>query len=252
MDSTEERKTRYRDLVRRVRDSYKNGFQELIWCDACEEINLWTYWQGRNFGEVQILVAGQDWGAPELPEAASVMENVRRMNRGEKVSYMDGNKSLTDRNLIRLFASIGCPLPEDGTADGRVFFTNLVLGYWQGTISGGLKSGWIQKDAPFFRELAEILDPKVIICLGKETFRGVLKAFGAPIPRSLTCFNDFLEGCDNPVIVDRNGKDLFVFASAHPGALGVMNRNRGTETHEDKLYRLKKDWEKIGKVMKSL
>ncbi len=36
----------------------------LTWYDNCEEINLWTYWQGRGSLDAKIMLVGQDWGSP--------------------------------------------------------------------------------------------------------------------------------------------------------------------------------------------
>ena len=37
----------YRQLIADVRTAYQSEQRELKWCDECQEINLWTYWQGR-------------------------------------------------------------------------------------------------------------------------------------------------------------------------------------------------------------
>ena len=89
-----------------------------------------------------------------------------------------------------------------------LFFTNICLGYRSQGASGKLKPEWIKKDIGYLKELIEILEPKVIICLAK-------------------------------------GKVVTVFAMAHCGAVGTMNRNRGALTGDDKLALQKKDWSAI-------
>ena len=48
------KQSKYRNLIERVKTSYpaRNPSDDgneprLYWCDDCEEINLWTYWQGK-------------------------------------------------------------------------------------------------------------------------------------------------------------------------------------------------------------
>jgi len=48
-------------------------------------------------------------------------------------------------------------------------------------------------------------------------------------------------------------KELIVFALAHCGAIGTMNRNRGNESDEkvkaDRLFLQKKDWKRVEKYI---
>ena len=116
----------YRQLIDDVRTAYRSAQRELKWCDECQEINLWTYWQGRGHLDARIMLVGQDWGCPWDAGAAEVMRNVQAMNRGQSIGYMRENENPTDRNLIELFRSIGFDILTD---DSRLFFTNFVMGY---------------------------------------------------------------------------------------------------------------------------
>ncbi len=60
---TMSKEIRYKNLVAKAKASYPvyDGNQELqpnelYWCKECEEINLWTYWQGRNHLDADILL----------------------------------------------------------------------------------------------------------------------------------------------------------------------------------------------------
>lgn len=49
-----EKRNRYQELVEKAKDRYQKnnigGNQEsLLWCPERNEINLWTYWQGREY-----------------------------------------------------------------------------------------------------------------------------------------------------------------------------------------------------------
>ena len=95
----------------------------------------------------------------------------------------------------------------------------------------------------YFIELANIIEPKVIICLGRSTFEGVLSAFGAILPSRIKDYNSFIESPNNPVAVTlESGETAYVFALAHCGAMGTLNRNGKKSTDLEKQLA---DWRKI-------
>ena len=235
----------YQDLIKRVKNSYPlresadDGTQlRLFWCDDCKEINLWNYWQGRGHLNAKIMLVGQDWGCPWDEDYQDTMEQIRKANRNEPYQYLQNNPSLTDANLTRLFRVLGYditkPCPE-------LFFTNLVLGYRSKGLSGGYRKAWADQDKGYFEELANIIEPNVILCLGRSTFEGVLAAFGVkPI---IEDYNEFIESASNPTDVNlESGKRVSVFALAHCGAMGTLNRNRKKNTD---LTRQIEDWHRI-------
>lgn len=246
----ESKKERYRDLISQVSKSFdpydpavSKEELELFWCDDCREINLWTYWQGRNQLDAEILLVGQDWGSPWDDSAGPTMEQIARANRGEEYDYLHNNPSITDDRLIKLFREIGYEVryPCKG-----VFFTNFVLGYRNKGLSGGFQKAWAEHDKGYFRELTNIIEPKVILCLARSTFEGVLSAFGVKLRPGIGNYNQFIESNRNPVCVELDsGKKVHVFALAHCGALGTMNRNRGMEKTADVLEVQKRDWGRI-------
>jgi hypothetical protein len=241
---------RYRALVAKVTNSYEayapdesNEKLRLCRCEDCQEINLWTYWQGRNQLNADILLVGQDWGSPWDDSAKVTMEQVRLSNRNLPYDYLHNNPSITDDRLIKLFREIGYEVryPCDG-----VFFTNFILGYRNKGLSGGYQKAWADHDKGYFQELANIMEPKVILCLARSTFEGVLSAFDVKLRPGIGNYNQFIESRRNPVAVTlENGKTAYVFALAHCGALGTLNRNRGKEKNEDVLAIQKQDWKRI-------
>ena len=66
-----------------------------------------------------------------------------------------------------------------------------------------------------FKELVEILEPRVIICLGKETFRGVRKAFHITCDLDQGSYNQFITKSNPHKITLENGKSIYIFAMAH-------------------------------------
>ena len=170
-NDTVSKEIQYQELIADVQKAYLSESRELRWCKECKEINLWAYWQGRGHLDADIMLVGQDWGCPWDTPSVATMKNVCDMNCENAVSYMRGNDSITDRNLIQLFRTIGFDILSD---DPKLFFTNLVMGYrLQGT-SGGFKATWANADAPFFRRLVDIIHPSVLFCLGKDTASRVM------------------------------------------------------------------------------
>ena len=239
----------YRALISDVKGFYEaqaklheNEPVYLTWCDSCKEINLWTYWQGRGNLDAEIMVVGQDWGSPK--EGSEILKNIREINDGVRTDYHFDEHNPTDRNLAELCCSIGIPIPS-GKSDPRLFFTNFVLGYRNQGLTGGFKSSWIRENEGFFLRLAEIVDPRIIICLGRNVFTGVTRSLGKPV--RIWSYNAFVTGSQNPVSVTLpGGKESYVFALAHCGAIGTLNRNRLHDPYGLTGIELqKKDWSRI-------
>lgn len=245
---TEEKEHRYSDLVSRASKSYPPRNPEddtkelrLYWCDDCEEINLWTYWQGRKHLDAKIMVVGQDWGSPWDKASQATMTEIRKANQNQPYAYLHHNPSLTDANLTRLFAAIGYEDISVPCTD--LFFTNLVLGYRNRGLSNGYKKTWAEHDKGYFKELANIIEPKVILCMGRSTFDGVLSAFGVRLASKIRSYNAFIESSDNPIEVSlESGRTAYVFALAHCGAMGTLNRNGKKSTGLEKQL---DDWRRI-------
>ncbi len=246
---TEGKEKAYQALISDVKTFYEaQGKQHdnepvyLTWCDACKEINLWTYWQGRGNLDAEIMVVGQDWGTPD--KGSPILNNICEINRKLRTDYHFDEHNPTDRNLEKLFCSIGISIPS-GTRDPRLFFTNFVLGYRNQGLTGGFKSRWIRENEGFFLRLAEIVEPKIIICLGRNVFTGVTRSLGKPV--RIRNYNAFVTGSQNPVSVTLpGGKASHVFAMAHCGAMGTLNRNRLHDTEGLTGIELqKKDWRRI-------
>lgn len=239
------KKAAYQALVAQVRNYYESCPNDLCWCEDNQEINLWAYWQGRNNLDAKILLVGQDWGCPFDPSSSSTMSNIREMNAGKQVSYMLENKSITDQNLICLFREIGYDISTPQVRNKNLFFTNLVLGYRTKGSSGGFRKSWAKHDAPYFAQLAEIIQPEYILCLGKETFEGVLTAFHHSLSPKIGAYNSFIENERNPVTICLSSqKPVRIFALAHCGKLGTLNRNRRIQDKTSLQLQIN-DWHKI-------
>ena len=243
----EPKEVRYRQLIADVKTSYQMApasacpeERGLYWYDACQEINLWTYWQGRGCLDAEIMLVGQDWGNPwELP----IQPVLRKLDSpGTVRNYMEENKNPTDNNLAKLFLELGYDITKPCD---KLFFTNFVLGYRNYKISGGFQRAWAQHDEKFFSRLVDIINPKVILCLGKSTYRAVMLALDPGKKVRIGEYNAFITGPNNPQAVQSEaGRNIQVFALAHCGAIGTMNRNRGSKGARE-LDLQKEDWRKI-------
>lgn len=220
------------------------------WCEDCREINLWTYWQGRL--DAKIMLVGQDWGSPWDDVSIATMERIRRANESSMEQFfpiLSGkNVNPTDSNLEKLFHVLGYDVTKK---EPDLFFTNFILGYREHGTSGGFRQKWLRDDAPYFKRLAEIVEPETIICLGKNTFEGVMFALTGKMER-IRGFNRFLDSGDNyRTIAFPSGKPVRVYAVAHCGTIGTMNRNRGKKAQDGSSLSSRdiavqmQDWQRI-------
>lgn len=213
------REERYAWLVSEARASYPQAGQsgELVWCGACrEEINLWTYWQGRGCLDPDILVVGQDWGNPDTPEGRSCLEALKT-GRAD----LSGSAFPSDKRLAELFKAVwpDSDLGDIGQKCERLFFTNLVLGYRTGKNTGPLRAAQFKHDLGYFKTLVRILRPRAVICLGQKTFTYALRAFGERM--------DFPDGYISALDAHENYIDLDgtrFYGMSHCGNYGCINR----------------------------
>lgn len=237
----------------------------------CKEINLWTYWQGRNFfnqdkiREIKYLVVGQDWGNPFNLEDP-IMKNIIDINNGkEGVHYFSNvdKKQIcdTDANLITLFRELG--YKEDRQIDKRefdeLFFTNFCLGYRTGNQSGGMtgKQMMSNNNEKYFLKLCELLRPKNIICLGRDTFESVCMSLGANVPEMKDGYNAYLDikkkKKDEKPYEEANYGDnekgeiikSRIYGMSHCGNLGLYNRKPEKMTREKRMELQISDWKRI-------
>lgn len=170
-----------------------------------------------------MLLVGQDWGCfrPEFTLGA-----MRKVHPDQKLydRKCNGDKnSETDRTLCELFAELGYDIATDGD-DSRypgdirdLFFTNFVLRYRCGNISGRPDSVWKiwqGNCAGYFQRLVQIIRPKVILCLGKNVYNSIAAVAGCPgVNRDYGLFVE-----KGPRQMDFGDVTAWVFPLFHPGA----------------------------------
>ena len=213
--------------------------------NICEEINLYTYWQGFGYAKktpkIKYLLVAQDWGnffdAPD--EFKSI---VTKMNEGEKIFPAVGNDT-TSVNLVELFKVLGRDVTKP-CAD--VFFTNFCLGYRLGQNSGGMTKELMMRDADLFCNLCEILEPENILCLGRLTSECVYESLtGEPfgeIYGDAKSYNDFLDNHPQIVVHYGDGGTSNFYPLAHCGFYGTRNRSHDKQ---------RQDWQRIRELQSS-
>ena len=245
----EDKSREYRNLVAKVKLKYRENpicksNLRLCWCDLvpgedlCQEINLWTYWQGFGYAKetphIKYMLIGQDFGPPEKEEAKGTIANIREMNRGKEVMFhnnvdLTSRDSQTDANIIQYFSWIGKP-EIDKHRYSDLFFCNCNLGYRKDTYSGNMTRKILANDSLEIKRLIDIIKPDNIICLGLDTSVVVIRAL-----------IDARFNCSTLAALIGDGKpyrygDANIYPMAHPGYWGTMNRG---------IENVKKDWMRI-------
>lgn len=258
----------YKNLVERAKKQYTEYRDDLATgngvklfastingVNVCNEINLYTYWQGFGYAEktpnIKYLLVAQDFGN-FFNASPDYYAQIEKMNEtGEWIpAYEEVPEGLgTNDNLFRLFKVLDRDLLK---LNDDVFFTNFCLGYRFGKETGGMTKKLMMHDADLFRELCEILEPENILCLGRITSECVYKTLTEePFKKVFgdsKNYNDFLDNHQQVVITYGNGKTSKFYPLAHCGYMGTMNRNRGynlPEIKADILFKQREDWQKI-------
>lgn len=257
----QEKSEKYKDLIEEVKADYKqreidsakdnnNNNLGLRWCDYCNEINLWTYWQGYGYADktpnVKIMVVGQDFGNPDGPfSKGNNIRHILSASDGSDIQYLGGiyDKDIaeTDSNLVDIFKEV-LDIDIRNKRHPELFFTNFCLGYRTGNDTGGMTSSIMMKDAEYFKRLCNIIAPEKIICLGLLTYEYVVFALKGTIPQ-INGYNNLLDKCV-PEVISFGKKECRIYASAHTGYYGMLNRSKNADKEARKKLVIN-DWKKI-------
>jgi len=201
--------------------------------NICQEINLYTYWQGLGYAEktphIKYLLVAQDWG-----NCFGDNSRINEINAGNKnLPYFDKTDSITDKHLIELFKILG--YKDIMTHHEELFFTNFCLGYRSGNDGGGMTKKMMLNDGTEFKKLCEILEPENILCLGKITFESVFESLTGEKIKIFGGYDKFIEQ-NNFFPATCGTIQSKIFPLVHCGGMGTAYRN---------LEKQKQDWKKI-------
>lgn len=260
----------YEELVQRVdtkelygKDDGYHGDFVAAERNPLKEINAWTYWQGIGVRHPRVMVLGQDWGSFQVEKkyfSAIEKELASGISEDEKIfsfkkirGILENNRDFdTDKNLAEGLARIKIhgESPYLHVRDEKypdLFFTNLIPGYRVSEKNtGGFKASWITEQVRCdFKELLNVLQPKIVICLGKNTFIQAAKIYNHKNPLTGTNWNAYLNSDFEPIKItvdSHSNVSTFLYPMAHPGYLGKRNREKSVNSMYD-------DWERLGAWM---
>ena len=181
-----------------------------------ETLGPWTDWHG-DLAAV-VMVVGQDWGD---------------VSYFEKTGGIDNPKNPTNVALNALLTVIGFPIgtSRHAVADSRVFLTNAILCLKDGGLQRPVKRKWFANCGnAFLRPIIDMVQPRVAVCLGEQSYRGVMSAF------SFSVRGTFRQAVENPTGSLLTGGTR-AFAVYHCGRL-VQNTHRP-------LALQRADWQRI-------
>lgn len=121
-----------------------------------DHIGPWSAWKGDL--DAEIVVVGKDW----YPKDAFI----------EQKGISDP-ESPTNKNLTELLDYCGVNVQND-----KLFFTNTVLCMKEGKASDKLSTSCINTcSEKFLKPLLDIIEPKIVIALGKDAFRAIKRIY---------------------------------------------------------------------------
>lgn len=120
----------------------------------------------------------------------------------------------------------------------NLFFTNYSLGYRRDSATGNMTKALLKKDKKAFDQLVKLVQPDVIICLGKMVSEMVIGRTIKGFSKKLK--SDMVLSYDYPT--DSENKKIKVYCVGHCGNRGVSNRGG--------IEKMKEDWKRISDDMR--
>lgn len=196
-----------------------------------DEVGPWTRWAGDLHAD--LMVVGQDWGD----------ETYFLRHRG-----LDEAINPTSDALRELLASVGRPIPPVPTADappvpganrtGRVFLTNALLWLKRGGMNAPVQPEWFAGgSALLLLEQIAIVQPRVVVALGQQAYRAILRAYDLPVPTG-----PFRAVVDASAGVPLPGLPTTTLVGVYHCGARVQNTVRS-------LDRQREDWARIGRLL---
>ena len=208
-------------------------------------VNRWNMWQGSL--DAEIMVIGLDFGrvtegSLDQPEGHRWWE--------EGISDW---KSPTDKNLNRIFSeAFGGEFDLTKPCD-KLFFTNVACCYRQKKTSGASNGAWYAFCARrYLGRLIQIIEPRLIICLGLQVFESLGYCEGGRIlctddrkPEGEMSLRELINAkAPYHFELEIGSKRIEIALAYHPGA--NMNRNRKDEKD------VRTDWKRISDLYRQL
>ena len=180
-------------------------------CD-CDHVEAWAQWMGNL--NAKIMLVGKDFGGSGFL--------IKFRGKCDPCS-------VTNKNLIQLFRCLGVDIgnPSRPNHEASVFFTNAIFGVINTPNKGKnpITETMLKESAiEFLGPLIDIVNPKLIIAMGKESYQGLSIALGLPRFKSVD------EAQRNSPIISRCSR--LIFQVYHCSPLGLANRSPSKQ-HDD-------------------
>lgn len=194
-------------------------------------VNLWNLWHGNL--DADIMVIGQDFGQ---------CENATEFLEKQKSKYYTNPTDTALRDLFK--ASFDIDVDDENAS---LFFTNMANCYRKHQTTGSMHPGWLPICAyKYMARLIRIIQPKIIIVLGKAAFDAIfcLDGLSVECTNKKSNVNDTLADVmkyDYQLKIDDN--IVRVFPVYHPGANSKRNR-----TTEQQIQ----DWKRIAEYYRGI
>lgn len=168
-----------------------------------------------------VMLIIQDWSSTDA------MEQEGKCPKRKELGYTKGRKS--NVNLFHLLQT------HLGVSFEDTYATNLFPFIKQGNISAKIPQKDLRRAArDYTLPMIQIIQPKIAICFGIDTFNAVRKE----------CGHNNVKNMDDAVKSSFNFEQTKIVCQSHPGQLGKNNRNKGG------VDRVTSDWQKMAKHMK--
>ncbi len=276
-----DQKTEYKQIVLEAKSYYeckplelrnvKNGSEifDFDWCDGLvNEINLWTYWQGAGVDNPEVMIIGQDFGScnDEINKkfyrkcVSSTIRDIESIS-AEYIHRITKNKNNKTDNMLLELTEYGLGEKYSAGIPGNkyLFMTNLCLGYRSvNKISGGNLLTYLKHDSVYIAELIMIKKPKIVICLGMDTYYSLISAFIDDKKILKDIVKDFwksLNEGNNYYLIRQDSYEFRIYGVSHAGSNGAMNRKKNCifESSQNLSGQelMMDDWKKIGLYLNS-
>lgn len=185
----------------------------------CDFVSPYTKSAGNVDADIMLVL--RDWCSDDyLRQQKRADSDLVRLGHD---SELDTNKNL--KSLLSTHFGIGLE---------QTYATNLFPFIKPGPMSAGVPFADLKKAAEIYTvPEIEIVAPRLVVCLGADVYRAILKTLELPPAGNLDmaikspfCFGD-----------------AHVWAQSHPGRLGQNNRNRGG------VNRVAEDWRRMAEAV---
>lgn len=238
----------------------KNG-NDILKENDINDIGLWTYSHtpGEYNLDAEILIIGQDWGNEKYINKF-IEKRKQNAYHTKKNIPLNKSKDITTENLYKALSELGSKidLSKQETPKSRNYFlTNIVLCYkTQDNMNAKVhKECYVNCKNRFLDKLINIIEPKIIITLGRNTFEYFWNTYDSN--KKKCCHQEYRKSWSFSKIIEQGlegnfkymvgNNQIIVFPMAHTGKLGTINRQKSLGSNNSDAFLI--DWEKLNKYI---